>query len=422
MIEKYKKREEEACKLQVNEENFIERKQKEYLSFNPNYQKKKMEGTNAKATMIQKHFKGYRVRMIWRPMLFHTVNTNLLWRAFRFLSVYKSDKYQSKEMFLIIITLSSDETYILIRVKACEKAKSEWISLKIFVKELIEYYEIEPSNKTILDGARKSREKLNNIKNFTGCFLDSLYIDDKTLKFNQRKKLQKLIELLNEDSVLNLDESEVDSKDNVNESISLASGAEMALKKNNYEQYLDTITTRVQKMVKGWLTRIHFERKVAQESIKVLQVAINQDGEDILYILMKRLHNGYLTAYAFNYSTGKYFHPDFIGKGPSKQEIKPEGAKEVDVYERIFDKTIIDLESDRMISLDFYFNTKESDQDTFEPTLMDQRTKIDRYVELYRLKKHDTFKKRGFRLESRYTLNGKKFIIYQGVPINIMVR
>lgn len=161
-------------------------------------------------------------------------------------------------MYLLTVLLSPDESHILIKANSREKKESEQITLKIYVKELMDYFEIDTLEST--SNILKSTEKINSIKNFTSCFLDSLYIEDKTLKFNQRKKLQKLIELLNEDSVLNLDDSDV-TTNKEGDPFTIQSTVELALRKNNYEQYLDTITTRVQKRVKGFLARKNFALK-----------------------------------------------------------------------------------------------------------------------------------------------------------------
>lgn len=211
------------------------------------------------ATIIQRHWRGYVTRKLTslRTKKKYKLGKGLLlWRTFRYINTYKYDKLVSKEMYLLLVTLSSDETYVLIKACPKEKQKTEWITLKVYVKELVEYFEIDlVQNNGFF---KSSNEKFNNIKNFTACFLESLFIEDKALKFNQRKKLQKLIELLNEDSVLNLEESER-SHSVDDDQLSIQSNVEFALRKNNYEQYLDLITTRVQKRVKGFLARKRFQ-------------------------------------------------------------------------------------------------------------------------------------------------------------------
>lgn len=161
-------------------------------------------------------------------------------------------------MYLLTVLLSPDETHILIKANSREKKDADQITLKIYVKELVDYFDIDTLDET--SNIFKSTEKINSIKNFTSCFLDSLYIEDKTLKFNQRKKLQKLIELLNEDSVLNLEDTD-EAANKEGDPFSIQSTVELALRKNNYEQYLDMITTRVQKRVKGFLARKAFALK-----------------------------------------------------------------------------------------------------------------------------------------------------------------
>lgn len=261
MIEKYKKREEERVKVQNGEDKYVEKHNRDRNNLSPFKKVTPHASQEEMATVIQKHWRGYVMRK------FNTIGTRkkfkvgkglLLWRTYRYISIYKYDKLISKEMNLLIVNLSPDETYILIKAFPREKQRSEWISLKVYVKELIEYFEIDLVHNSNL--FKSSNEKFNSIKNFTACFLESLYIEDKTLKFNQRKKLQKLIELLNEDSVLNLEESER-SRSADDDQLSIQSNVEFALRKNNYEQYLDLITTRVQKRVKGFLARKLFQMR-----------------------------------------------------------------------------------------------------------------------------------------------------------------
>ena len=223
------------------------------------------------ASIIQRHWRGFvsrKFKSIGTRKKFRAGKTQLLWRTFRYIGIYKYDKLISKEMHLLIVTLSPDETYILIKASPREKVKNDWISLKVYVKELIEYFEIDLMHNSTL--FKHNSEKFNSIRNFTACFLESLFIEDRTLKFNQRKKLQKLIELLNEDSVLNLEESERSTQQE-NVQLTIQSNVEFALRKNNYEQYLDLITTRVQKRVKGFLARKFFQIRMDMGSLYSLR-------------------------------------------------------------------------------------------------------------------------------------------------------
>ena len=312
-------------------------------------------------------------------------------------------------MHKISMTLAPDETYVMIKTKPFE-VKGEGSQLKVQVKELVNYFDFESLNKH----SRKS-ERVAAIRNFAQCFLDSLYLEDKQLRFNQRKKLQKLIELLNEDSVLEIDPAdEAPPGENLDDSkLSIMSTVDQALRQNDYEKYLDRITTRVQKRVRGFLLRKKFVEMVQSESIKLFKIDFNQDGEDILFMIMRKLSSSECTVYAYNLSVSRFFNPALVGK-------LPKGRAEEIACINTFQRIIFDTEHDNLYYSDFFLNTNDLDIpfDLCDPV---QKCKVERYVATFKNKGKNSFTQRSFALENRYKFSGKKFIVHQEVPINLVV-
>lgn len=444
MIERYKKREEEVKNDPLPEATkaIAEKKAIQTLALGhleSLYQRTKLNSYENKILMIQKHWRAYLERQRFKAM--HSPKTTVLWRVHRTISVYRGDKWL-KEIHIVAINLTNDESHVEIKTKPIDhKTKANWCHLRIPVKELVEYFDIGKDElltgskqkfeeltsfgfSNLKDGAfhKRREERIRSIRSFTSCFLDSLLIENQQLKFNQRKKLQKLIELLNDDSVLYMSDLEASSTDSQagkdDLSGSVLSSAGLALKKNNYEQYLDTITTRVQKRVKGFLARKRFQMIKKVESVKFFEAEINQDGEDLYLVLMKRVVSGHFTAFAYNFSTGKFFNQFVVRNLPERAKALTDPKE---VGRAILELIVFDLDRDMMYYHDYYMSSPDIEDLSSTAGFQEQKTKVDRFLELYRVRCKNNFKKKGFALETRYTLQGKKFVEHKGIPLNILL-
>lgn len=152
------------------------------------------------------------------------------------------------------------------------------------------------------------------------------------------------------------------------------------------------------------------------ESIKVFEIELNQDGEDLLFIMMKRLKTGQLTAFAYNFSVNHSLSPTFISSSKS-------GSTKLDAekFKKIFQKVYFDLEGEKIIYDDFYSREETGQGDNFQQVPQDQSLKFEHYVQICISKHNGEFTQRGFSLPNRYLLQGKRSIIYKGVPLLVLV-
>lgn len=95
--------------------------------------------------------------------------------------------------------------------------------------------------------------------------------------------------------------------------------------------------------------------------------------------------------------------------------------KEEERLLRAFQKTYIELDSNRIIHEDFYSKDSLEEAQASQTIPNDQMQKFDNYVQRYVSRHKGEFTQRGFSLPSRYQLQGKRSIVYKGVPILVLV-
>lgn len=156
-------------------------------------------------------------------------------------------------------------------------------------------------------------------------------IKDEVLCFDERKKLQNLISLLSEDSIdnnyederLNISLNVTNDFDRTFEQVtqkmkqnfllgdepSHSSSADRYLKKNNYEDYIDSMATKIQSQFRRFKQQKIYIQMRARESIKIFDTCFQQEGETLLFYLMKKISDGGLTAYCTNLSCRQMFDP-----------------------------------------------------------------------------------------------------------------
>lgn len=110
-------------------------------------------------------------------------------------------------MNLVRLTLAPELTQILIKTYQVERHREEPLCLKFNIREMVDFFQIVDEEAHSMSKT-KEVERLANIKSFSRCFLDSMYLESGAIRFNQKRKLQKLIQLLNEDSTANFEEKE----------------------------------------------------------------------------------------------------------------------------------------------------------------------------------------------------------------------
>jgi hypothetical protein len=110
-------------------------------------------------------------------------------------------------MNLVLLTLTPETTQILIRTYQVERYREEPLCLRFNIREMVDFFQILDEEAKSVSRVKEA-ERLTSIKNFSRCFLDSMYLENRSIRFNQKRKLQKLIQLLNEDSAVNFDEKE----------------------------------------------------------------------------------------------------------------------------------------------------------------------------------------------------------------------
>lgn len=152
------------------------------------------------------------------------------------------------------------------------------------------------------------------------------------------------------------------------------------------------------------------------ESIKVLEIELNQDGEDLLFIVMKRIKTGELTGFCYNFSVSQKFQPTFITK--PKMGIS---SSESSMLKRLFQKTYFELDKNAIHYEDFYLREESMERNMGLMIPTDQLIKVEHYIQKYSAKHDGDFHPRGFSMPNRYQLQGKRFLVYKGTPMIILV-
>lgn len=143
---------------------------------------------------------------------------------------------------------------------------------------------------------------------------------------------------------------------------------------------------------------------------------LNQDGEDLLFIVMKRLKTGELTGFCYNFSVSQYFQPTSITK-PKVSSTTSENTK----LKRVFQKIYFELDQNAIHFHDFYLRDESMARNSGMIVPTDQLQKVDHYIQIYAAKHENEFKPRGFSMPNRYQLQGKRFLVYKGTAIIILV-
>lgn len=95
--------------------------------------------------------------------------------------------------------------------------------------------------------------------------------------------------------------------------------------------------------------------------------------------------------------------------------------KDEDKFKRIFQKVYFDLEGDRIIYDDFYSKEDMTNAEAYQSIPSDQTMKFEHYVQKYIVNHKGEFSQRGFSLPNRYQLQGKRSIVYKGIPLMVLV-
>jgi hypothetical protein len=196
---------------------------------------------------------------------------------------------------------------------------------------------------------------------------------------------------------------------------------DLMLKRDNYENYLDDMTTKVQRHVRGMLARRRFKRLSDTQSIKVFQCEFIQDGEDMVFYLMKKYCDKCLTCFVYNFTDQKMFEPLVVDQRKLEQLFETNRLDPKETYLNIFRILHFDCETNKMYLQNFFMNSPDHQNSYSEDLISEQLAKVKRYAALYEKRFSKTFHKKEFLLGSRYLLQGKKFLVYQDVPINLLV-
>jgi hypothetical protein len=131
---------------------------------------------------------------------------------------------------------------------------------------------------------------------------------------------------------------------------------------------------------------------------------------------MKRIKTGQLTGFGYNFSVNHAFQPTLI------TNVKPNpNKKEEERLKRIFQKIYFDLAGDKILYDDFYSKGEMESPGHDKMIPPDQNLKFEHFVQRYISRHKGEFAQRGFSLPNRYQLQGKRTIIYKGIPLLILV-
>jgi hypothetical protein len=174
------------------------------------------------------------------------------------------------------------------------------------------------------------------------------------------------------------------------------------LVKNNYENYLDEKAIIVQRFVRQRLAIIHVRALRARESLRVAEKFFEQDGEFLVYYLMKKINGWALTAYCANLSIGSLMTPLPIESDASTD------------YTQIFNKIFVDLDQNQVFYEDFFLPQMGSgNQEEYlkiHGGIINhiEYQKVERFMKLHINKFQDQIVKRIYRMDMRFHLIGKK--------------